>query len=162
MTLIAARPPRKHGSALYVRGDLKVKSVTIRDERNVEFITVELPGVVVHSVYKPPTFLLPALGHRNLPHFVIGDFNSHRTIWAYTTTDNNGESAEHLAEANNQTFIRDAKPPKSLNSKRWKIGYNPDLILASTSIGGMCEKKVLEPIRLVSDQEGQAPVNSRT
>ena len=24
------------------------------EEDNVEFITVELPGVVVHSVYKPP------------------------------------------------------------------------------------------------------------
>ena len=36
---------------------------------------MELPGVVVHSVYKPPDeqFLLPPLGIRNIPHIVIGD-----------------------------------------------------------------------------------------
>ena len=67
-------------------------------QRNVELITVELPGVVVHSVYKSPTerFVLPALGHRNSPHIVIGDFNSHNTTWGYPTT---------------------------ILEKRWNIGY---------------------------------------
>ena len=33
-----------------------------------------MSGVVVHSVYKPPKdqFVLPSLGHRDLPHIVIG------------------------------------------------------------------------------------------
>ena len=48
---------------------------------------IVMPGVVVHSVYKPPNdpFELPALGHRNLPHIVIGDFNSHRLRGATQT-----------------------------------------------------------------------------
>ena len=48
----------------------------------MELITIVMPRVVVHSVYKPPNdpFELPAVGHRNLPHIVIGDFNSHITI----------------------------------------------------------------------------------
>ena len=48
-------------------------------EIRVELITIVMSGVVVHSVYKPPNdqFALPALGHRDLPHIVIGDFNSH-------------------------------------------------------------------------------------
>ena len=44
----------KHGSAIFVQEDLKVDSVSVRDKRNVKFITMEC-SVVVHSVNKPPT-----------------------------------------------------------------------------------------------------------
>ena len=53
MTLISEHIHKKHGSAIFVCEYLKVKSVSVRDE--VEFITVHLPAVVVHSAYKPPT-----------------------------------------------------------------------------------------------------------
>ena len=77
MALVVERPHNKHGSTVFVRDGLKVNSISVCEEDNVEFITVELPGVVVHSVYKPPAeqFLLPPLGSRNMPHIVIGDFN---------------------------------------------------------------------------------------
>ena len=96
MTLVAERPHNKHGSSVFVRDGLKVNSISVCEEENVEFITVELPGVVVHSLYKPPPepFLLPPLGQRIKPHIVIGDFNSHSTLWGYTTTEkrsNNGQ-----------------------------------------------------------------------
>ena len=53
--------------------------------KRIMFIIVKLPGVVVHSVYKPPAeqFLLSPLGNRNMPHIVIGDFNSHSTLWGF-------------------------------------------------------------------------------
>ena len=46
---------------------------------------MELSGVIVYSMYKPPPepSRLPALGQRNKPHIVIGDFNSHNTLWGY-------------------------------------------------------------------------------
>ena len=96
MMLVAERPHNKHGSSVFVRDGLKVKRISVCEEENVEFITVELPGVVVHSLYKPPPepFLLTPLGQRIKPHIVIGDFNSHRTLWRYTTTEkrsNNGQ-----------------------------------------------------------------------
>ena len=99
-----------------------MKSESIRHKGNVEFITVELLGVAVHSVYKLPTerFVLPALGHRNLPHIVIRDFNNHSTTWGYTTTDNNGEAVEHWTEANNLTLMHNVKLTKYFNSKQWK------------------------------------------
>ena len=64
MTLVTERPHNKHGSSVFVRDGLKVNSISVCEEENVEFITVELPGVVVHSLYKPPPepFLLPPLG----------------------------------------------------------------------------------------------------
>ena len=74
MTLVAERPHNKHGSSVFVRDGLKVNSISVREEENVEFITVEHPGVVVHSLYKPPPepFLLPPLGQRIKLHIVIG------------------------------------------------------------------------------------------
>ena len=132
----------------FVRDGLKVNNISVCEEDNVEFITVELPIVVVHYVYKSPAeqFLLPPLGSRNMPHIVIGDFNSHNTLWGYTSTDNDGEAVELWAESNNISLIHNAKLPKSFNSAIWKKGYNPDLIFASSNISNMCEKSVLDPI----------------
>ena len=71
MTLIAKRPHIKYGSAILMRSDLKVKGVSVWEQDNVELILIEMHGV----------------GHGNLPHIVIGDFNSHSTTWGYTNTD---------------------------------------------------------------------------
>ena len=81
MTLVAERPHNKHGSSVCVRDGLKVNSISVCEEENVEFITVELPGVVVHPLYKPPPepFQLHPLGQRIKPHIVTGDFNTHST-----------------------------------------------------------------------------------
>ena len=72
----------------------------------------------MHSVCKPlnDQSALPALGHRDLPHIVIGDFNSHITSWGYDTTYNNGEAVEQWADSSDLTLIHYAKLPKSINS----------------------------------------------
>ena len=149
MTLVAERPHVKYESVIFIRDDLKVKSISDTAANHVEVITAELPAVVVHSVYKPPSeqFVLPPLGHRSLPQVVIGDFNSHNTIWGYDATYNNGVAVVQWAESNSQTFIHDAKLKKSFNRARWKKVYNPDLIFASSNIDNMCVKSVLNPIR---------------
>ena len=142
MSLVVERPHSKYGSAILIRNDLTVKKIYGRVQGTVELITIVMPGVLVHSVYKPPNdpFELPALCHRNLPHIVIGDFNSHSTTWGYTNTDNEGEAVEQWADSCDFTLNHDAKLPKSFNSARWKKSYNPDLIFASESIANMCKK----------------------
>ena len=102
---------------------------------------MELPGVVVHFVYKLPAeqFLHPPLGSRSMPHIVIGNFNSHNTLWGYTSTDNDGEAVELWAESNNLSLIHNVKLPKSFNSDIWKKGCNTDLIFASSNISNMCD-----------------------
>ena len=90
MSLVVERPHNKYGSAILIRNDLKVKMIYERVQGTVEIMPIVMPGVVVHSVYKPPNDLveLPALGHKNLPHIVIGDFHSHSTTWwGYTSTE---------------------------------------------------------------------------
>ena len=148
MTLVAERPHTKHGSPVFVRDGLKVNSIFVCEEENVKLITVELPGVVVHSLYKLPhePFLLPPLGQKLMPHIVIGDFNIHSILWGYTTTDSDGEAVEQWADSNRLSLIHNAKLPKSFNSAIRKKGYNPDLIFVSSNISDICEKSVLDPI----------------
>ena len=114
----------------------------------VEIITILMSGEVVHYVYQQPNdqFELPALGHRYLPHIVIGDFNSHNTSLGYDTTDNNGEAVEQWAVSCYLIHIHDAKLPKSFNSARWKNGYDPNLIIVSGSIANTCKNAVMDPI----------------
>ena len=70
----------------------------------------------MHSVYMPShdQFVLPALSHRDSPHIVIGDFNSHSTSRSYDTTDSNGGAVEQWADSCDLTLIHDAKLLKSL------------------------------------------------
>ena len=91
-------------------------------------------------------FVLPALGHGNLPLMQIGDYNNHSTTWGYTSTDDNGEVVEKRADLCNLTLIHTAKLSKSFNGARWKRGYNPDLIFVTESIANMCGKSVMKPI----------------
>ena len=148
MSLVVKRPHNKYGSAILIRNNLKVKKIYERVQRTVEIITIVMSGVVVHAVYKPPNDLLelPALGHINLPHIVIGDFKSHSTTWGYASTDNEGEAVEQWADSCDFTLIHDAKLQKSFNSARWKKGYTPDLIFASDSIANMCKESVMDAI----------------
>ena len=144
MTLRAEQPYIKYGSAILIRSDLKVKSVSVWEQDNVELISIEMPGVVVHFVCKPPNekFVLLALGQGNVPHIVIG----HSTTGGYTTSDNNGEAVEQWADTCNPTLIHDTKLPKSLTCARWKRDYNPDLIFVQESIANMCGKSVMKHI----------------
>ena len=82
MSLVAEHPHNKYGSAILIRDDLKVDNFYERVQGTVELITIVMSGIVVHSVYQPPNnqFVHPALGHRDLPHIVIRDFNNHGTF----------------------------------------------------------------------------------
>ena len=64
MTLVVERPHIQYGSTILIRSDKQVKSVSVWEKDNVELISIEMPRVVVHSVYNPPNekFVLPALG----------------------------------------------------------------------------------------------------
>ena len=86
---------------------------------------------------RPEPFRLPSVGQRNKHHIVIGDFNSHSTLWGYSTTNRDGEYVEQWADSNNMSFIHNAKLPKSFNSAIWKKGSQP----AHTASPDMCDCK---------------------
>ena len=48
MALVAERPHNKHGSSVFIRDGLEVNNISVCEEGNVELITVELSGVIIH------------------------------------------------------------------------------------------------------------------
>ena len=78
MSPVAERPHSKYRSAVFIRDDQKVKGISICEEEDAELITIKLCNARIQSVYKPPNkpFIL-----QPLQHVVIGDFNSHNTLW---------------------------------------------------------------------------------
>ena len=64
-----------YGITVFLRKDLIINSIPVRMYGNRELLTVEMPDVVVHSVYKHQNdpFVLPALDIRNLTRIIIGD-----------------------------------------------------------------------------------------
>ena len=148
MTLIAERPHDQYGSAIFAREGLTVDKSSLFDNDNIEVLSIDLMGISVSSVYKPPsmTFDLPGKVTDARINVVIGDFNSHSVTWGYGETNEDGEFVEHWADANKLSLIHDAKLPSSFNSSRWRRGYNPDLVFVSNNIANQCEKVVLDPI----------------
>ena len=61
LTLVAEQPHDKYGSAIFIRDNLKVNSISAIAINHVEVFTTELAHVVVHYVYKPPSmqFVFP-------------------------------------------------------------------------------------------------------
>jgi len=150
MKLVAEIPHDKHGSAIFTKPMLEIKSVHVTNFEGIEILTIELAKCTVTSVYKPPnvpfTFHNPENINNSIIKIIIGDFNSHHTEWGYENTNDDGERVEQWADGNQLSIIHDSKLPSSFNSARWKRGYNPDLIMVSENIRQQCVKTVAKPI----------------
>ncbi len=77
---------------------------------------------------------------------VMGDFNSHSTLWGYSQTNNDGEEVEFWRLNQNLTLLHDAKHKPSFLSARWRRGYNPYLAFVSSRHLNNFDKLVLDPI----------------
>jgi len=150
MKLVAEIPHDKHGSAIFTKPMLEIKSSDVTNVGGIEFLTIELTKCTVTSVYKPPnipfTFHKPDNFNNSSTKIIIGDFNSHHTERGYENTNDDGERVEQWADGNQLSVIHDSKLPPSFNSARWKRGYNPDLVMVSENIRQQCVKTVAKPI----------------
>ena len=147
MNLNVERPHDQYGSAIYVKPGLDVNNANIYSD-NMEILSINLEGLTVTSIYKPPntpfTYKNPPF-HQSIE-IIMGHFNSHNTIWGYDQTNENGKAVESWMDANNLKLIHDPNQPSSFNSQKHKRGYNPDLLFASQEIGPNCNKITLDAV----------------
>lgn len=119
-----------HGVATYVREDLRnFKVLHFSDENNIFRIVIELFGIKVINIYKPPNqaWPNPACQVELHPAVFVGDFNSHHTQWGYQRNNDNGTSLSNWAESANLFLVHDLKQLPTFYSARWRRSYNPDL-----------------------------------
>jgi hypothetical protein len=150
MKLVALRAHRQYESAIFVRKSSEINSTQVIEENDIELLTIELGNCTVNFVYKPPNSILefkePFNFSAQTTNFIIGDFDSHHTIWDYDAIDNNGHKVKLWAESNGMTLIHDPKLPPSFYSGRWRKGYNSDIIFANDIVASQCVKEVWKPI----------------
>ena len=140
MDLAIERPHAQYGSAIFVTSGTIVNVTSLTEVNNIEILRVDLRGISVTSVYKPPgerfSFHQPPTAAGDQQHVVIWDFNSHSSTWGYATTNTDGELVEDWAENQRLTLIHDPKLPSSFNSGRWRRGYILTSFLLPTELPG--------------------------
>lgn len=148
MHLVIYQESQTHGSAIYVRDCSLVKKSDNLSLNGVEVLMLETDSIRVFSIYKPPPtpFCWPNSNLDDKVCVVIGDFNSHNTIWGYSSNNTDGERVEEWALANDLSLLHSAKDKPSFHSARWRRGYNPDLAFVSSRYQNIFQKSLGKPV----------------
>lgn len=120
----------RYGLVTYVRDDhTNYDVIHVSQENEYSSIVVILHGIKITNVYKSPRLIWPVNLPLNSEHpgVLVGDFNSHHSLWGYADTDENGKKLVEWAECSNLFLVHDAKDLSTFQSARWQRGYNPDL-----------------------------------
>ena len=151
MHLVVHNPRSVYGSAMYVKNPAIIERSFNDPDQRVEVLRAETTKMRVISVYKPPptSFIWPKqipldTPHATKPTVIIGDFNSHNTIWGYDENNTDGEAVEELATTKDLTLLHNLKDGSSFMSVRWKKDYN--LVFVSSSNFTCFEKTIADPI----------------
>lgn len=140
----------KYGSATYIRDTiLNSKFISSSTSNNIHTIIVDVGGLKILNLYKPPNISWPnpPIELLEKPALYAGDFNSHHTAWGYRTNDDNGEKIFNWSISQNLHLIFDAKDQCSFHSARHNQGYNPDIgFVSEGNLGNpiTVKKKVLK------------------
>ena len=103
---------RKHGLATFVHERL---GCTLTDQSLdgsvVEWLCVDVDGVKIANVYKPPTSRMIPSAISVFPHpcLYAGDFNCQHVDWGYSTTSPDGESLVDWVTKSNLALLHNPK-----------------------------------------------------
>ena len=121
---------RKHGLATFIHEKL---NWTLADHSlegsATEWLCVDVNGVNIVNVYKPPLVSLTPNAIPLFPHpgLYAGDFNCQHTDWGYHSITPDGERLSDWAPNSGLVLLHNPKDAPSFFSGRWNTGTNPDL-----------------------------------
>ena len=87
-------------------------------------LCVDVDGVTIINVYKPPTSRMTPSAIPVFPHLCLyaSDLNCQHVDWGYSTISSDGESLVDWATKSNLALLHNPKDAPSFFSGRWKIG----------------------------------------
>ena len=149
MHLIVHQGSPVHGSAIYAREKGIIMNSQNLSANGLEILKVETRKLNIMSVYKPPPipFHWPSNACQNSKAtIVLGDFNSHNTMWGNADNDEDGEAVEAWATTQDLSILYNPNDPKTFYHRVWKKGYNPDLAFTSARHFSCFSRTVGSPI----------------
>lgn len=98
LTLIAEICHRKHGNAVSIATDVRIKLIECCIQDGTETITVDVGYCTITSLYKPPgtffQFSPPENFNNQDVKVVISDFNGHNMSQGYNAINTYGQAVE--------------------------------------------------------------------
>uniref|UniRef100_A0A1B0D7V9 Uncharacterized protein n=1 Tax=Phlebotomus papatasi TaxID=29031 RepID=A0A1B0D7V9_PHLPP len=128
-----------HGVATYIKSSIPNCNVVYKDcTDNIHVLAIEVSGVTVINVYKPPSSRWPRVPLKSFSHpaVYVGDFNSHNQAWGYEDSDIYGNLLFEWMTLNNLYLIYSSKSKGTFRSARWQKDYNPDLTIVTKNQDG--------------------------
>ncbi len=136
-TMVGALHHDKFGIATYVKDELLPASQVL-PPINPFSVGIKINGITIVNVYKPPSaqFEQNVLPRLENPSIVLGDFNSHHTLWGYDDIDQDGTNLTNWMTREDFSLLHSASDPGTFFSRRWNRSYSPDLCFLSKDSNG--------------------------
>lgn len=138
----------KGGVVILVRNAIPATDFQVNSNQQAEIhgvkITVDQTVITIYNLYCPPDKDL-SLQLLEVPHedcIVLGDFNSHSTVWGYPTTNRRGEEVEDWQIEKQLVLLNDPEDPPTFFSRRWISTSTPDLAFATDNLSSKTSRKV--------------------
>ena len=138
----------KGGVLTLVRNSIPATEIDVNTDQQAEIhgvkITIENTVITIYNLYCPADKELSLQLLNTLPEncIVLGDFNSHSTLWGYQTTDRRGDEVEDWQIENHLVLLNDPEDPPTFFSRRWISTSTPDLAFATDDLSSKTSRNV--------------------
>lgn len=139
------------GVAIFAKEYLPAEQIDIQTEIEAVAIKIQAPATIsVCNIYLPNSQSLDANEIKDLikqlpkPFILLGDFNSHNTIWGSNKSDTRGRQMENIIDEEDLIILNNGQPTH-FNMSNGRLSAI-DLTLCSTAIAPKCNWGVLEQL----------------
>ena len=136
------------GCAIYIHKTVTYRILTISDSHEYIKVHVEYESfqTTIVNYYNPCHTIMPSVlkeflqdSHKNV--LIVGDFNSHNSIWGSNKVDNNGKLIEEFLNQNDLVLLNDGSPTRY--DMRFNSYSHIDLSISSSNIANKIKWQVL-------------------